>query len=117
MVRFKFIDIIFVLAALAVSVLFIIRPEGERPKKLLLMHGDRNIALPYTDGIIDLKKYTGKDMELEVKGGKARMVKSTCPDKICINGGWADSCGHIIICMPNSVAVMIDCTGALDETK
>lgn len=112
---FKLADIFFTAAAACVSLFFILRPPGDKPKRLLLLTGDKRITLPFTDGVIDLKKYTGRPMTLEVKDGGARMTDSSCPDKVCINSGRIDDCGHMIICMPNGAAVMIDCAGALDE--
>lgn len=44
---------------------------------------------------------------IEVKGGKVRMKRSTCRDKLCIGMGWVDSCGESIVCLPNRVVIRI----------
>lgn len=113
--RFRLADVFFVAAAVCVSLFFILKPAGDQPKRLLLLTGERKITLPFMNGEIDLKKYTGRNMTLEVKDGGAMMKNSSCPDKICIKAGRIESCGDMIICMPNGTAVMIDCKGALDE--
>jgi hypothetical protein len=43
----------------------------------------------------------------EVKGGRVRMTKSACRDKICIGMGWMDTSGRSIICLPNRVVIRI----------
>ncbi|MDR0453403.1 MAG: NusG domain II-containing protein [Deferribacteraceae bacterium] len=119
LIRFKPGDIPAVAAVLILSVYFILSPKiKERAppeikdlhlKKLVLISGRQTISLPWEDDTIDLKKLIGREMVLEVQGGKARVVSSNCPDKICVNTGWVSECGHIAACLPNSVAVMIEC--------
>lgn len=44
---------------------------------------------------------------LVIEDGKARMVRSTCRDKICIGMGWVDSSGQSVVCLPNRVVIRI----------
>jgi hypothetical protein len=45
---------------------------------------------------------------VEVRGGRARIIESTCPNKICVNAGWISRPGERIICLPNRVSVEIE---------
>lgn len=127
--RIKLIDIIFIVAALCISGLFFLnQPSKEADsKKLIIFNGEQEIEIPFVDQNInfkndfygsDFKRYNvNKDILLEVKDNKARVTTSDCPDKVCVNSGWASNCGHVIICMPNSFGVLIDCKGNIDENK
>ena len=44
---------------------------------------------------------------IEVEKGRARMLSSTCRDKICVGAGWVEAPGKDIICLPNRVVVRI----------
>ncbi|NPV39433.1 hypothetical protein BREVNS_1713 [Brevinematales bacterium NS] len=45
--------------------------------------------------------------KVEIKGGKVRMLESTCRDQICVKKGWIFRTGDAILCMPNHVVVEI----------
>ncbi|MFQ5866912.1 MAG: NusG domain II-containing protein [bacterium] len=47
------------------------------------------------------------DMEIEVKEGRIRVLKSDCPQKICVQTGWISKPGQTIICVPNKVLIEI----------
>ncbi len=46
-------------------------------------------------------------MEIEVKEGRIRVLKSDCPQKICVQTGWISKPGQTIICVPNKVLIEI----------
>lgn len=54
-----------------------------------------------------LFRFDGIDAEFEVKGGKIRITKVSCPDKICENTGYIGSPGQSIICVPNKITVVV----------
>lgn len=47
------------------------------------------------------------DMEIEVKEGRIRVLKSDCPQKICVQTGWISKPSQTIICVPNKVLIEI----------
>lgn len=128
-INFKFFDAIFIAAAIALSCIFFLKPSSYAgdDKKLVLFAGEQQIEIPFVDQTInfkndfydvDFKKHNiGKDVLLEVKDKKARVITSDCPDKVCINSSWSTDCGHMIICMPNSFGLLIDCKGNKNENK
>lgn len=51
-------------------------------------------------------------MQIEVRKGRVKVLKSRCPQHICMNMGWARYSGQTIICVPNQVAIEIKSKGA-----
>ncbi|MEW5801482.1 MAG: NusG domain II-containing protein [bacterium] len=47
------------------------------------------------------------DSEVEIQGGKVRMLRSACPGKTCQKAGWISGQGQIICCVPNKVLIRI----------
>ncbi len=48
-----------------------------------------------------VKLTSGDDYcELQIKGGKALIKKSTCPNKICMKQGQISEAGQNLICAP-----------------
>lgn len=45
--------------------------------------------------------------EVEVGGGEARMVRSTCPDQLCVKQGSIHRAGQSITCLPNRVTITL----------
>lgn len=45
---------------------------------------------------------------VQVQNGKARIVSSPCPDKICVRMGWVKMPGQSAICIPNQVLLRIN---------
>ncbi len=56
----------------------------------------RNLLIPLKEGIV-----------IELKDKKIRILKNTCPQKICIHQGWISTPGSTIICIPNKLVVSI----------
>ena len=44
---------------------------------------------------------------VEVRGGRARMVSSPCPEHVCMGMGPARRPGDSIVCVPNGVVVTV----------
>ncbi len=44
---------------------------------------------------------------ITVSEGKIAVTQSNCPGKDCINCGWADSPGKLIVCLPNGLEIRI----------
>lgn len=44
---------------------------------------------------------------LEIKNGKASMVKADCPDKICVNHAAISKKGETIVCLPHKVVIEV----------
>lgn len=46
-------------------------------------------------------------LTLEIRDGKAHVLKSDCPDKICMHSGWIGTPGQSVICAPAGVRLLI----------
>ncbi len=46
-------------------------------------------------------------MEIQIKNGKVRMLKSNCPLHLCIKQGWISNSSIPIVCVPNKVMIYI----------
>ncbi|MEE9258612.1 MAG: NusG domain II-containing protein [Nitrospinaceae bacterium] len=45
--------------------------------------------------------------EVEIKNGKARIVRSPCKNKVCIKSGYIQYADRLSVCIPNKVVVRI----------
>ncbi|MGQ9631166.1 MAG: NusG domain II-containing protein [bacterium] len=68
--------------------------------------GKERVISLLRDGVITVEGALG-DMKIEIKGGRARVIESNCPDKICIKQGWIANRGETIICVPNRVVIKV----------
>lgn len=59
------------------------------------------------DDEISLLELAGVDVVLEVKDHAIRVLRSDCPDQICVHAGWLSRDMDVAICMPNRVAVTV----------
>jgi len=53
-------------------------------------------------------------MEIRIEGGRARVVQSPCPLKLCVSSGPIGTSGQMIVCIPNAVVVRIEGEGGFD---
>lgn len=74
----------------------LVRLEGELLERLPLGE-DRRLVVRGPLG----------ETEIEVQGGKVRVVRSPGPYKLCIKRGWISKPGEVLICLPNRVTVEI----------
>lgn len=75
-------------------------------KKLYLVNNNIKSEIPLTNRKINIDD--GKAI-IEVTPEGARFIESTCQNKICIKQGWVKSCGQTAVCVPNHVALVMEC--------
>lgn len=68
---------------------------------------------------ISLTGYNGGQLTMAISEGKAYMLESDCPDKICVKHRPISRAGECIICLPNRVLIEItgDDNEALDAVS
>ncbi|MBF0618538.1 MAG: NusG domain II-containing protein [Candidatus Omnitrophica bacterium] len=59
------------------------------------------------DGVVPI--LNGK-MQIEVKGGRVRVLESDCPQHVCMRTGWIQYVGQTIVCVPNHILIEIKST-------
>ncbi|MGA2091283.1 MAG: NusG domain II-containing protein [Endomicrobiales bacterium] len=64
--------------------------------------------------VIDLSKDSESTLKLhhgfivvQVKQGKIRARKCSCPEKVCIGMGWISKSGQSIVCVPNKLLIEV----------
>lgn len=45
------------------------------------------------------------DSVVEIKDGRVRFTSAPCQHKICLQKGWVDATGEVLVCVPNQVAI------------
>lgn len=60
-----------------------------------------------SDTVYDIETENGITNTLEISGGKAKMIRADCPDKICVNHKSINKNGEAVICLPNKVVVTV----------
>ena len=105
-------------AAAAVVLLFLFRPEGGNFLTATVVLEGETIAR------YDLSALAGPE-DLEVEGaaypitiqaepGRIRILESGCPGQDCVHTGWASQAGQQIICLPNRLVISLS-GGASDD--
>lgn len=44
---------------------------------------------------------------VEIKDGKVRISEADCPDLLCVNTGWRQHVGQVIVCLPHYFVVKV----------
>ena len=59
-----------------------------------------------------------QSIRIEIKNGKASMIKADCPDKICVNHAAISKKGETIVCLPHKVVIeVVDQDGTQKENQ
>ncbi len=89
----------------SIAAIFIMNRSGGGSRTAVISCGDVRHELSLDkDGLFC---FDGIDAEFEVRDGKIRVTKVSCPDKICEKTGYISSSGQSIICVPNKITVAV----------
>ncbi|MCX8084545.1 MAG: NusG domain II-containing protein [Calditerrivibrio sp.] len=106
--KLKAFDIIVLILFLVLPIYAIIKPvEGEK-RSFLIVDGVKHPLDLSKNQVLDLTEF-GKRVKMEIKDGKVRFLSSDCKDKICLQFGYIETCGESAVCVPNRVAIVIEC--------
>ena len=105
-------DVVVIAALLVLSaVLFVVGLLSGREAAAyatVSVSGEQRARLPLdTDTTVEIEGYGGMSCTVEIADGRARIVMAECPDKVCVNDGWIDSAGEVIVCLPARVTVQL----------
>lgn len=88
-----------------IAAILIMNRSGSGSRTAVIRGGDVRYELSLDeDGLF---RFDGIDAEFEVKNGRIRLTKVSCPDKICEKTGYIGSSGQSIICVPNKITVTV----------
>jgi hypothetical protein len=95
-----------------VGMAFINKAASKTSEVLITSDGKEVIRLPLQG---TKKRMRVKSCVIEITGGRARVVSSDCPNKICVATGWISKPSQIIVCIPQGVTIRIE--GDKTKTK
>jgi hypothetical protein len=110
-------DVIVILLLLATSAIMLVR-TGLIPG---MQKGEVYMASVYHDGelITRLKLDKEQDIQLldgkimtQIRQGAVRIIRSDCPHQLCVNSGWIQYPGEVIVCAPNKILLELESTGS-----
>ncbi len=101
--------VLIVLAVAAVGFLFNFFMH-QKPAAQLEVQVDGQVVAAYdlnenVDVIIDGAH--GGTNHLIIEDGMARISEASCPDKVCVNQGWVQMNGQVIVCLPNRMTATV----------
>lgn len=98
-----------VIALLLLLAVFFMPGRGGGAKKLFLITDNGRTSVPLKKHLIKLKD---GHVVIEITDKGARFIESDCPNKICIKSGWVTKCGGTAVCVPNRIALVMECREA-----
>lgn len=95
-------------AALVAASAVLLAPAGGVAHAALVETADgRRTALPLDrDATLAVAGRRGTTM-VEVRAGRARVLDSDCPQKLCVRAGWLARAGEASACVPNGVSLTL----------
>ena len=110
-------DAVVIAAVLALAVLtllfsFFPRRAG---KRLTIFSDGRQESYPLTEDREIPLSANGYSLIVKIEDGKAYVLSSTCPDKVCIRSGPLSKQGDTAVCLPAGILLKIDRGGDADE--
>lgn len=98
-------DIVIFVAALVAGFLPLFRTnkEGKVDYFVIEYNGSILHKIPASiDTIINISVHYGS-LVVKIEDGKGAIIRSSCPNKICVHTGWIESPGQSAICIPNKI--------------
>lgn len=96
------------LICLSLAAVFFVRSSamGENSRVRILCSGEKIAELTLDK---DITGYAVGNVIIEISGGRAYIIGSDCPDKVCMSMHGVDKNGGGAVCIPNRV-VLEPCT-------
>lgn len=104
-------------AILAVSLAWGVgaRSSEEGAVAIVMLEGQECARIPLDrDALIPLSGPLGP-IDLEVRDGAIAVVRSDCPNHLCMTRGWKRTAGDVLACVPNGLVVRIEGGSARDH--
>ena len=100
-----------VAAALAGSLLWLLRPQAGEPVIATIAVWDRVVqTIDLTrakDQEFSIREETGRPITFQIKDHAIRFLESDCPDQICVNTGFIQNDLEVACCLPNQTLLYI----------
>ena len=80
--------------------------HAQGAKEVFIYLGGALVARAPLEKDRTINLFDGK-IQVDIRGGRARISKADCPKHSCMNSGWIKYSGQIIVCAPNKLLVEI----------
>lgn len=81
-------------------------PQGAAAVAEVYQNGTLIHTLPLDeDTQIAVAAPGGGSNVIRVSGGRVRVARADCPDKLCVNQGWSRTEGYPIVCLPHGLVI------------
>jgi hypothetical protein len=110
------LDIVLIVSLLGFSLIgfaFPVRGSGER-YIVIELEGSELYRAPLSVERTFSSNGRHGHVYIKVEDGEARVLRSSCPLKFCVNSGPIEVPGQIIVCIPNEVVVRIEAKEGFD---
>lgn len=107
--RFSWADGAILLTVFCIAVLLLALPllQADSGTCLIITSPQGSTSYPLAKEC-DIPIQSGNlTLTVEIRNGKARVSQSSCPDGICVSGGWIGTPGQSIVCAPAGVRLLI----------
>lgn len=74
---------------------------------LLISTSDGDMVYPLSENRSISITSGGISLTVEILDGRARVLRSDCPDGICVASGWIERPGQSVVCAPAGVRLLI----------
>ncbi|MCY6355229.1 NusG domain II-containing protein [Clostridium sp. ZS2-4] len=108
----KIIVAFFICLAVGLGIFFKVNKKADYSNKYVEIYVKGNLYKKITltkemkKERIDIKTDLGENI-VEIEMGGVRIIDADCPDKICVNDGFKDKPGDILVCLPHKVMIQI----------
>lgn len=99
---FDLVILAFAIVCAIVLLLFFGKGNDDLSQIAVKSDGERIATLSLSDDMV--YKVDGKNFEIEIKDGKAFVIKTDCPDRLC-EGMTVSENGGSIVCLPNRIVI------------
>jgi len=77
----------------------------QQPDQVEIITPNKTIVHPLQKNAIITVQGTISEVTIEIQNRQVRVIKSECPDKICVKTGWIKRWHEFILCAPNQVSI------------
>jgi hypothetical protein len=78
---------------------------------IVMLGNEEHARIPLNrDALVPLHGTLG-EIDLEVRGGAISVVRSECPNHVCVAMGKKRNAGDVLACVPNALVVRVEGAG------
>lgn len=95
------------LVSLGIGIFSLLSSRGRQESAVISVDGEIFGTYPLSEDRSITVTSGSVEAEVEISGGRVRIVRSTCPNNDCVHQGWIDSGNEVIVCLPGRITVSL----------